>query len=202
MNKFSLIFVGLFGTQSWAYGGTPVQITLDDLSKQRTICGFTFASVKGLSVVAKSIPESSLRTRVDNERYDACPYKVQLTYQGLGIPLDFGRDVNLERVRNAAGGDFVRMAFFRQSENGWVAAGEDIEVEQGGIAVHEGKSSLALSAIFRRKPQTANAQDFCFSIDVIGGEKYLSGAVCRPMMSELEALDRLFRKESVISSGR
>jgi hypothetical protein len=200
MNKFSLSFVVFFAGYSCAHGATPGQITLDFQSKQRAICGFSFNAVKDLVVTAKPISEDSLRTRVDNERYNSCPYNVELTYKHILVRLDFSADVTLERIRNSADDGFVRTGFFRKNENGWEAAGEDIKIEEAGIAVQEEKRSLALSAIFRRTNQNTKKQDFCFDVDVIGEKKYLTGAVCRPLKSELELIDQLFRKRQVVLS--
>src|SRR5438128_2008308 len=100
MNRFSLVSFVFFAGYSCAQDVTPAQITLDFQSKHRTICGFTFSAVKDLVVVAKRISEETLRTRVDNERYNACPYNVELTYKRIPIRLDFSYDVTLERIRN------------------------------------------------------------------------------------------------------
>jgi hypothetical protein len=201
MNKFLLVFIVLFAGYFCAHAATPAKITLDFQSKQRKICGFTFNAVKDLVVVAMPISEESRRTRVDNERYDACPYNVELTYRRILIRFDFSNDVTLGRIRNSADDGFVRTAFFRQDENGWEAAGEDVKIEKSGIAVHQNQRSLALSAILRRTIQNSKKQDFCFNVDIIGEKKYLTGAVCRPAKSELEAIDKLFREKLVISSS-
>jgi hypothetical protein len=112
--------------------------------------------------------------------------------------LDFDTNITLAGVRNSADDGFVRTAFLRQNESGWEAGGDDIEIQQGGIAVNESKNSLTLSAVLRRKTQTAKKQDFCFSIDVIAEEKHMSGAVCRSVKSELGPIDELFRGKPVI----
>jgi hypothetical protein len=198
MNKMPLLFAMVLATFSCAAEPMSAQVKLDYLSRQRTICDFSFAAVKDLVVVAKPISVDSLRTRVDNERYNACPYNVELRYKGISMRLDFGTDITLERVRNSAEDGFVRTAFFLQNENGWGAVGDDTEIEPDGIAVHENKDVLALSAVLRRKNKGAEKQDFCFSVDVIAEKKYVSGAVCRPEKSELQPIDKLFREKPVI----
>ena len=90
-------------------GDKPIRI--DFQSKQRTICGFTFAAVKDLAIVAKPISENSLKNRIDNERFDACPYWVDLTYQGLTMRLDFSRDIALDHIKNLAENSSVSRHF-------------------------------------------------------------------------------------------
>jgi hypothetical protein len=177
------------------FGKSPV-------SKPLTVCGFKFAAVNGLAVTATPISKKSLRTRIDNERYDACPYNVEITYGEVRLRLDVSRDVTLERVRDSDEESSVRTAFFRHGEGGWEAIGDDVSIEKDDMATHESKHSMSLSGVLRRRSRDASKQDFCFSLDVIGEEKYLSGAVCRSRKQELEPMKVLFSKSPVILSER
>jgi hypothetical protein len=177
----------------------PAQIKIDLQSERRAICGFAFSAVKDMVVVAKPIPEGSLRTRIDNERYDACPYTVILKYKGVPIPLDFSRDVTLERVRNSGEEGPARTAYFTYDESGWGAAGDDIDIARADMTTHEKAGSVGVSGILKRKIQNSRQEDFCFAVVVIGADKYLAGAVCRPKKSTLEPFAALFSKEPIIS---
>jgi hypothetical protein len=200
MSKRFLIWMALMGSFTNTLGATPERVTIDFQSKQRLICGFEFAPVKDLVVVAKRILEQSLRTRIDNERYAACPFNVVLTYKGIDVRLDFSRDVTLSRIRAQGDEDPVQVAFFRHSESGWAAVGSDVDIAGKGILIRESDASLSVSAILRRVRRDSEKPDFCFNINVIGAQKFLSGATCRPKMQELEKLDTIFRDGNIISA--
>jgi hypothetical protein len=200
MNRHAFVFVAFLFVDFAEADASPAHSKIELQTKQRTICGFTFAAMKDMIVVVNPIPKDSLQTRVDNERFDVCPYNVELTYKRISIRLDFSRDVTLDRVRHPDDEGVARTAFFRRGENGWEAAGDDITIERANIAIHESERSLALSGLFGRRIQNTQKSDFCFSLDVIGEDKYLTGAVCRSTKGELESVERLFSKEIVIWS--
>lgn len=178
--------------------GVLSEIRIDSRASQREICGFKFASVENLAVVGKPIRKENLRNRVDNERYDACPYNVEIYYKGTLLRVDFSRDLTLQSLRHIGNDESVTTAFFRYSVDGWTAAGSDIIIAPTEITRHERADSLAVSGLVRRKIENTKKEDFCFSLAVIGEEKYLTGAVCRPTNAELEPLRRLFSKQSVV----
>jgi len=181
-----------------AKAGVVSEIRIDSRASQREVCGFKFASVENLVVVGKPIRKEDLRNRVDNERYDACPYNVEIQYKGTSLRVDFSRDVTLQSLRDIGNGESFTTAFFRYSVDGWTAAGSDIIIAPTEITTHEKADSLAVSGLVRRKIENTKKEDFCFSLAVIGEEKYLTGAVCRSTNAELEPLKILFSKQSVI----
>lgn len=168
----------------------------------RNVCGFTFALVENFVVTRNPIRKQDLRNRIDNERYYACQYNVDISYKGIPVRLDFSRDITLQRIREVERYESVITAFFRYSVGGWGAAGDDVAIAPSEITKHERANSLAVSGIVHRKNQETQREDFCFSLDVISEEKYLTGAVCRPTKTELEPLRALFSKQSIIWAER
>jgi hypothetical protein len=175
---------------------------IDFAARQRTICDFTFAPVDNMVVIGKPIREKDLKNRVDNERYDACPYTVEIYYKSISVRVDFSRDITLQTLKELGQDDSVSTAFFRYNSDGWTAAGDDIVIPPSEITTHEKANSLTVSGVVRRKNQKTKKDDFCFGLMVIGEENYLTGAVCRRTDAELEPLKALFSKQSVIWSGR
>jgi hypothetical protein len=77
-----------------------------------------------------------------------------------------------------------------------------MNIDRSEIITHEKAHSLTVSGILRRTNLNNKEQDFCFSLDVIGEERYLTGAVCRPTKAELEQVEVLFSREPIIWSDR
>jgi len=176
------------------------EVMMDYHSKQRVICGFHFAAVKGVVVVARRIQEDSLMGRVDNERFVACPYNVFLRYGENKVRLDFSSDVTVDKIGSQNESGPIRVGFFQRSENGWEGTGDDVHTLRHEIAVREGEVSLMLSGIVKRQIQKSKRHDFCFRLSVIGKKKYLTGATCRQTKSELNNIDEIFRSKQVIFS--
>lgn len=181
-------------------GNKPVRI--DFQSKQRTLCGFTFAAVKNLVIVAKPIAENSLKNRIDNERFDACPYWVDLTYKGLTMRLDFSRDVTFDHIKNIAENRSVSVALFAYDADGWRAESADLEIAKDAIVVQETGAGLAVSGILRRQIKGANAHEFCFGLVVIGAENYMIGMTCKPQRNQVASLGAVFRDKTVIVAAK
>lgn len=178
------------------------EVKIDFQSKQRSLCGFTFSPVKDLVIVAKPISENSLKNRIDNERFDACPYWVDLKYKGLTMRLDFSREVTLDRINNLAENHSVSLAFFAYDTDGWRAESEDLKIKKDEIIVHEKDTGLAVSGVLKRQPKDASAHDFCFGLVVVSADKYLIGMECKPKRNQVESLGAVFRNESVIFPDR
>jgi hypothetical protein len=191
----SVLYVpGFFGNNS--------EFEMDSKVGYRNVYGFTFALVENFVVTRKPIRKKDLRNRIDNERYYACQYNVDISYKGIPVRVDFSRDITLQRIREVGQYESVITAFFRYSADGWAAAGDDVAIAPSEITKHERANSLAVSGIVHRKNQETQREDFCFSLDVIGEEKYLTGAVCRPTKAELEPLRALFSKQSIVWAER
>jgi hypothetical protein len=199
MFKRVVVFITFVSVQLGGIAAPPAQVKIDSESTHRTVCGFKFAPVKHLTVLAGRIPEASLRTRIDNEQYDACPYNVNMKYKGIPIDLEFGRGITLADIKNYDRDSTIRTAYFVFDENGWGAAGDNIDIKKSDIVTQENERSLAVFGIVGHRILNTKEQDFCFSLVVIGEDKYLTAAVCRPAKDTLGALVALFTQQPVIT---
>ena len=193
-------FILIFGiaTLSFASGGPENFQRL----KVYEICGFRFVAPQPLVVLKSSIRPSTLRTRVDNERYEACPYDVTMLYGQLKIRLDFSRDIVLEQITNFDEDTPVRIAYFRYYREGWHSADKDIELESKDISTLRTPGVLTVSGILTRKNPDTEKVDYCFSVVSVAADKYVTGAVCAVKKGDLDPLGRLFRKELIVSAEK
>jgi len=179
-----------------AAGSRPIKI--DFQSQQRTLCGFTFLAVKDLVIEAKPILENALKNRSGNERFDACPYWVNLKYKAVSMRVDFSRDVTLNQIKNLAENDSVKTGLFAYEDGGWKVDAMNLDIGKGKIAVHEKAASVAVSGVVTRQIINTSEHDYCFGLVVISADKYMIGTVCKPTINQLESFEKLFGREPVI----
>jgi len=179
-----------------------VASTAGDLNTKknfREICGFRFASIAGMKMVTKRISPDSLHNKIDNERYNACPYKVTVTYLRVSFDLDFGNDVTLDAIKKWEGYPNVNAGVFEYGDSGWIAPSDNLTIRKSDIAVRNQRNGIVVSGIFSRKLNPEFKSDFCFGISAIGMDGYLADLECRPTKQALQPINDLFKKAAVIS---
>ena len=165
----------------------------------REICGFRFANIAGMKMTTRPISTDSLRNRIDNERFNACPYKVIVRYMGISFDLDFGSDVTLDSVRKREGYRKVNTGVFEYGEDGWVTPSDNRTIRKSDITVRNFRNGVVVSGIFLRKNNSELTPDYCFGISAIGRSGYLTDLECQPTKQALQPINDLFKRSVVIS---
>lgn len=163
------------------------------------ICDFRFERVGNLVLTSRAMSQELLRSRVENERYNACPFKVNVKYFGISFDIGFGQSVTLDTVEHWDEQIGVDTGIFQYEQEGWEGVGNGIEIEKSDIFVRNVKAGIVVSGIFRRENGVGNKLDYCFGVSAIGKDRYLTGLVCRPTRQALKQINDLFRKNTVIS---
>jgi hypothetical protein len=165
----------------------------------REICGFRFARIAGMKMITRKISTDSLRNRIDNERFNACPYKVNIHYLGFSFDLGFGGDVTLDLIENREGYRRLYAGVFEYGDNGWVAPSDNLTIGKNDITVRSLRNGVVVSGIFSRKNNPGLSPDYCFGLSAVGKDGFLTAMECRPTKRELQPIDDLFKKSVVIS---
>jgi len=194
MNKYTLISTAILLLSLFKIDSASSEINPILEKKRSGVCDFKFAAIEGLEVAKKPISPRVLRNRVDNERYDACPYKVTIEYNQIVMQIDFSRDVNLKGLKEADQYGPVRAGYFQYDENGWGSADENITIEKNEISAVETLDGVTVSGILTRKNEQTGKEDYCFSVVAIGKEKYATGAVCREKREQLKNISDTFSR--------
>lgn len=163
------------------------------------VCGFRFASIGNFSLTKRVISEDSLRNRIANERFNACQYKVFVSYLGIPFELGFGDDVTMESIEQSENFTDIDVGVFHYDENHWTGPTYRPEVHAYKISVRNTSEGIVLSGLFMRKYEISKNPEFCFGMSAIGKKRFLTTWVCRPTKKELIPLEELFRKNVVIS---
>lgn len=199
MNKYAVVaaanlIISPFATNSALSDVNPTS------ERESSVCGFMFAPTKGLKVTVMPISPRALKNRVDNERYEACPYKVTVKYDKVVMQIDFSQEINLESLREADQDGPVRAGYFQYDKNGWRSADENIKIKKDEISTVETPGSVTVSGTLTWENQHAGQRGYCFSVVAISREKYATGAVCREKADQLNNIRNTFRKKPIISA--
>jgi hypothetical protein len=174
-------------------------IRIDEKSEQRSVCGLFVGRQPGLVINASRISESSLHNRIDNERYNACPYWVTLKYQAQTMRLDFSSPSTLQDIRNFdASSTIMDSGFFTYDGTTWQGDSNVFDNDKSQISTHESPDSMLVIGNMLRKLDSKKF-DYCINILVIGNERSAGGGVCAANKSTLAPLLKLFKNESVLS---
>ena len=164
---------------------------------ETVLCNVAFANVKGVEIVATKIPESSLRTRVDNERFAACPYKVELKYKNQSLKVDFGSTFTSEDVRNYDPAFPINTGYFILDEAGWRGESE-VAATKNAIEVSESNNAYFVSGSYARAIAGGKTSDHCFSMALITKDGFATTGLCSPSRATIEPLVQLASKGPVL----
>lgn len=70
----------------------------DDGARTVEVCGVVFPKSPTIILMVAPLPESFANSRVNQERYDACPYTVVIKLAASSMNLDFSDQVTLRDV--------------------------------------------------------------------------------------------------------
>lgn len=163
------------------------------------VCGFHFKKFSHLSLTKHVIAEDSLRNRTDNDRFNACRYKVFVSYFNIPFELGFGENVTTEAVRRWSEFADIYTGLFRYDGNQWEGPSDKRNIQPYKIFVRNTSTGIVISGLFTRKSNPSKVPDYCFGMSAIGKKRFLTAWVCHPKKQELIPLEELFRKNVVIS---
>jgi hypothetical protein len=173
---------------------------IDEKSQKRSVCGLSFAKVPGLVINVVKISESALKNRIDNERYNACPYWVTLNYQGLKLKIDFANDYLLNEVRNFEGGNEAELNFgvFKYDKDGWHDRSGVYENVKEPIVVKDSEHSIFVVGNGVRKGAIPGSLENCIGVLVVGNDVYAGGGICKTKCSVLAPLQSILSGEPLM----
>jgi hypothetical protein len=177
------------------------RIEIDSKSLNRVVCNVRFANVEGLKIVATRVPELRWKTRVDIERYSACPYDVTMKYQGFSLRIDFSTSINREMIKNYEPGMEVNTGLFRLDSEGWIANGELISSPNNKINVEETDQEVLITGISNPVKEKGQPAYVCFSMALIGKQGFLTGGLCSNKHDAALTFGKLFGKKQLISTN-
>lgn len=159
------------------------------------ICGIVFPQATTLLVTAARLPSSFAKNRVNQERYEACPYRVTIRFNGIAIPVDFSHSTNLEDVLavEREGGELHFGAWNLESGR-WRLNSEVFDDSQYVVEpTRRGiKGGLLLYSVAIRRPanQPADLPDYCFHLTWIGRSRWSAGMACNLTQGQITELVR------------
>jgi hypothetical protein len=165
----------------------------------REICGYRFSDVGAVKMKVRRISPDSLRNRIDNERYNACPYKIVVSYLGIPVNLYFGQSVTLDAIERWDEYPGVNTGVFEYSRDGWVAPFDNPTISQSDINVKNRRNGVVVSGIFSRIGSLHIKSDYCFGLSAVNKDGFLTAMECRPTRRELLPINDLFKNSTVIS---
>ena len=176
-------------------------IAIRPFSTQRTVCGLVFPENDKLSIDAFKINEGSLRNRIDNERYDACPYNVIVKVGKVKLRLDFKRTPTFEDVQSQSAESLPLYFGAVQYANAvWSMVGDEINSEHPApyVETSEIHGGLFVSVKFMRKSARTNIdpsiKETCHSVTLIGKTVWAGGFFCGKKETDLSQFSEIFSK--------
>lgn len=199
MYKVVVVLVSLLMSFN-VHSATPIKlIHIDERSKNRTICHLEFAVVIGLTVDAKLAAPDAYHSRVNNERYAACPYDLEIGYGGQLMRVDFGTGFDLESVTTYRHSSPVDSGFFIYDGRNWRGQDDILSSPLTEIHVAEESNSQLVSGLLRRVNLSSKARDFCYAFTLVYGTGYATGGVCAAKAARLKSWQDLFLRKAIIT---
>jgi hypothetical protein len=176
----------------------PKNVVIDERSTVRTVCQLEFAAVKGLVVEAKVPPSSVSGSRVNNERYAACPYDIELKFAGTKMRVDFGISFDLDSVKNYHHADPVDAGFFVYDGRAWKGQLDAAVDSNAPISVTETDHALLVKGLLHRRDPVSRVEDYCYALAVVYEIGFAVGGVCAGKKEILKPWEQLFDTGSVV----
>lgn len=164
------------------------KIRIDEKSNLREICGFSFPKNSQLVVTANRILESSLKNRIDNDRYNACPFYIYLKYHNQTAKIDFNNQMMLQDIKESSGYPLYFGTFVYENKN-WHSLTPSYE-KNSKIAFNESiKGILVTNTFFKEKNK-----DFCVDALWINEEKWMITSLCNKSKERVIAFREIFKE--------
>ena len=179
---------------------------INDSSRHRAVCNVKFEKINGLVIKVKKIQRSTLRSRIDIERYEACPYNVLIKYAGRTISLDFinsvnGGRLNIDSVYNYNPLIPVLAGNFIYDGEKW-ETNMDGGVDPNGtkINVQHLKKSIDVRGASHGHDLGTGLEYFCYGLSIINRGGIAATAICSRQREDVIPWQKLFESKTVIQS--
>lgn len=179
----------------------PWSVHIDACSVNRTVCRLKFDKITSLVVDAKRVDAEKQRSRVNIERYTACPYNVAIKYAGLTMRMDFSNEIGLENVRNYDPATHVNTGYFVYDGESWKGTRNILPDADTRIEVESNEQYELVTGTVHRQGTNSKIYDYCFAFALVDTEGYATGGVCTRKKSDLLPLIKLFKKTPVTSDS-
>jgi hypothetical protein len=174
---FKLIKTPLIFSLFFLYCGSSISSTLTE--KRENICGVIVKQDSEIKFEKKIIDKFELKNRVDNERFNACPYKVTMTYKDTAIKIDFNKNKTLQNLNKAdSSGEQLDFGAWRYELGSWTLEPDVFgsETKTSVSAVNEVDNGLILvdsaTRISGKDPQK------CIVLSFIWQQAWAAGIAC------------------------
>ena len=148
------------------------------------ICGLVISNRFGTSVSTEPILESSLKNRVDSERFNACPYWATLKAGKLKTRIDFSSKPTQEDLAENSGTDIYVGGFVFEGGE-WVMH-DDFSKPDKSVKITVYKNDMTTFVLANRYRKESN--DTCIDFVAIGPSRSAMGGGCSKSESELAPL--------------
>lgn len=175
----------------------PKHIEINEHSKIRSVCHVEFAATRGLSVDAKLAPAKAYNSRVNNERYAACPYDVVIKYENEVMRLDFGNSFDLESVKKYRHSFPVDSGFFTYDGQDWDGQPGTMQSAENDIRVTDESNTIIVTGLLSRNDPNSKVRDYCYAITLVHESGYATGGVCLPNKEKLKVWQELLGNEKI-----
>lgn len=176
----------------------PKSVVIDERSTLRNVCQLEFAPVKGLVVEAKLPPAGISGARVNNERYEACPYDIEVKFGGTKMRIDFGIRFDLNAVKNYSPAIPVDAGFFVYDGQAWRTQSDAVADVSEPISVTETEHALLVRGLLRRRDPGSHVEDYCYALAVVYESGFAVGGVCATTRESLRPWAQLFGVGSAV----
>lgn len=173
----------------------PGSVHIDAKSASRTVCGLEFARIDNLVIDAKYVGKGKQRTRVNIERYSACPFDVEIHYAGVKLRLDFGAAISLSNVRSYDPASPVNTGYFVYDGAMWQGTSDVVADTETKIQVQSKEQYELVTGTLHRQDPNSKTSDYCFALALVKGKGYATGGVCSGKKSDVLPLIELFKKQ-------
>ena len=161
------------------------------------VCGISFPESSSLEIRATPIDLSSIRDRISQERFNACPYEVELKMADNSIMMDFSGNASLRAYTDA------RRTSTPLYLGAWQYDGKNWSLDDSVLVVSSGrqqvfikiiKGGILLSGLASRRALADppdHPQDECFLLTLLGSNGWAGGISCAPSGETLAPLVQL-----------
>lgn len=158
------------------------------------LCGVKFPQTGEIQVKSMPYPETFLTSRVNQERYDACPYEVTIRSHGVPMRLDFSRSTTLADIDSAiSSGTELQVGSWYFDGEAWrldnnvffpLAVPATMKSIDGGVMI--------TATARRRSIENFNkSSDFCFNLLLVSAGGLVGGMTCAPTEAGLASVQAL-----------
>lgn len=190
MQKFAIFLLSMLLYETFAHAQPPIEINTSSI--KRSVCDVQFANIRGMTVIATRVPDSRWVSRVDVERYTACPYDIRLQYRGRSMRIDFNAEVTLDLLENTNPGIDISTGLFNYNGETWVTNYELVADPRNQIRVENFEKEILITGTVLQKVRFARPPEFCFSVALLRKQGVVSGGMCRPRYEDVKPFSDLF----------